>query len=336
MSIKENKSSLECPINTNLFVISLFKFVIVTVILYSASQSTFAWGPLGHKAICDAAWRASDSGMRQALASSAKRMGYKTYAESCLWADDIRRDRSYAWAKPLHYMNLPRDADSVVDGSCAKKNRAQAGSKPQCVWPAIQHYHQRWQNTGLSRKQRDEALLLFSHFVADIHQPLHVAYRDDRGGTRRNVTFEGRLMSLHSLWDSPILYCGTRSKWRQLGKQLSRNHSRYNGSETADIAVWADESFALTRLIYGELSSRLPASYCDKFHPLAMVRLELASLRLAELFKSKPFDAEPLRPSGGDSDADKVQSAPNLIERFSLFISQLLAALWKSILTLPP
>lgn len=331
MSIKKNKSSLERLITTNLFVISLLKFGIVTVVLYVIPQSVFAWGPLGHKAICDAAWRASDAGMRQELASTAKRMGYKTYAESCLWADDIRRDRSYAWAKPLHYMNVPRGKNSVAGVQCGKDRQ-----KPQCVWSAIEYYHYRWQDSALSQKQRDEALLLFSHFVADIHQPLHVAYRDDRGGTRRNVTFEGRLMSLHSLWDSPILYCGTRSKWRQLGKQLLRSHSRYNGSETTNIAVWAEESFALTRLIYGELSSRLPASYCDKFHPLALVRLELASLRLAELFKSKPFDPASLKPSGGDSDADKVQSAPNLIERFSLFISQLLAALWKSILTSPP
>jgi len=332
MSVKKNKSLSRFITFSNIFVISL-----AWIILFSLSPPSFAWGPLGHKAICDAAWRASDNETRQLLASAAKRMGYKTYAESCLWADDIRRDRSYAWVKPLHYMNLPRDADSVADGSCSNKTKSDLSSaKPQCVWPAIHYYHQRWQDTGLSQKQQDEALLLFSHFVADIHQPLHVAYRDDRGGTRRNVTFEGRLMSLHSLWDSPILYCGTRSKWRQLGKQLLRSHSRYNGSETTNIAVWAEESFALTRLIYGELSSRLPSSYCDKFHPLALVRLELASLRLAELFKSKLFDPASLKPSGGDSDADKVQSAPNLIERFSLFISQLLAALWKSILTSPP
>jgi len=302
MSMNKNKSSSKSLIDINLFAISLCLKSILSVALLSISTVSLAWGPLGHQSICDAAWRASSPQLQNTLGNTAKRMGYNTYAESCMWADDIRRDKSYSWAKPLHYMNLPRKAGSAREGQCKDIN---SGHKPKCVWSAIQYFHLRWQDVSLSQQQRDEALLLFSHFVADIHQPLHVAYRDDRGGTRQNVTFNGRLMSLHSLWDGQILYCGTRARWRDLGKQLYRRHSRYSQSGGGGVAVWADESFALTRLIYRDLNPRLPKSYCEKFHPLAIVRLELASVRLAGLIKSNEF--------GGDSGTDKVQSAPNLI-----------------------
>lgn len=313
--MKKNKSSLQIHFNFNFLILSL----LLTALLLLSSRS-MAWGPLGHKAVCDAAWRSVGPAIQEELARAARRMGYKSYAAACLWPDEIRQQKSYAWVKPLHYMNLPRGARSIAGHSCGK--RAQS---PKCVLAAIYHYHSRWQESDLSQAQRDRALLFFSHFVGDIHQPLHVSYRDDRGGTRQNITFKGKLMSLHSLWDSDILYCGTRAGWRDLAKQLHRHHKRYSADSLGRVEDWADESFALTQAIYEGLQTQLPSIYCEQYHPIAINRLELASVRLAHLLKAQFLDEQP--PSG-EPGADKVQSAPNLIER--------LRALWKSILTLLP
>ncbi|MFT6387842.1 MAG: hypothetical protein ACJAUP_001214 [Cellvibrionaceae bacterium] len=326
MSVRKNKSSFGITLNTELLAINLG-----LIILFNLPLSAFAWGPLGHKSICDAAWRASKPNLQKDLADAAKRMGYNTYAESCLWADKIRSDQSYRWVKPLHYMNLARGELSAKESNCFAFSR-----KPTCVGSAIDYYQKRWRDASLDQNQRDQALLLFSHFVADIHQPLHVAYRDDRGGTRQMVVFEGKLMSLHSLWDSDILHCGTNARWRGLGKQLYRRHSAYKTSQFSDLSDWADESFALTRTIYTKLEKRLPKHYCQTFHPLAVARLELASLRLVGLFAEQSS----VEQAGGEGRSDGLQSAPNLIERFTLLFTSLFnalwAALWKSILTLLP
>lgn len=254
------------------------------------------------------------------LAAAAKRMGFRTYAESCLWADTIRNQKQYSWTKPLHYMNVSRQHKQVAQGNClaGSRSRSLAKQAPRCVSQAVQYFHARWQDAHLSQIQRDEALLFMSHFVVDLHQPLHVGYEDDRGGTRTQVIFAGKLMSLHSLWDSEILYCGSNASWRTLGKQLYRQADY--GVQQGGIDQWADESLALTRVIYDKLEQRLGDAYCERFHPLAMTRLALASSRLASLLSNAPF--------GGAPSSDKVQSAPTLIERIS--------ALWKSILILLP
>lgn len=48
------------------------------------------------------------------------------------------------------------------------------------------------------------ALRLLVHFVADIHQPLHLTSRE-RGGNGDPVIFERRRTSLHGLWDGLLV-----------------------------------------------------------------------------------------------------------------------------------
>ena len=43
------------------------------------------------------------------------------------------------------------------------------------------------------------------HLVGDLHQPLHVGFLDDVGGTKTKITFEGKAQTLHELWDTGIL-----------------------------------------------------------------------------------------------------------------------------------
>jgi S1/P1 Nuclease len=41
--------------------------------------------------------------------------------------------------------------------------------------------------------------------VGDLHQPLHVGFLDDIGGTKTKVTLKGKTQTLHELWDTGIL-----------------------------------------------------------------------------------------------------------------------------------
>lgn len=242
-----------------------------------------AWGALGHRVTCDLAWRVSSPIIKTQLAAAAKRMGYKTFAESCVWADRIKGQSKYDHLKTLHYMNVEKSATTVVSSSCFKQRA------PRCVATAIDHYLSRLRKIKkLSQRERDEALLFVSHFVADIHQPLHVSYADDRGGTQRNVVFEGKLLSLHRLWDSELLYCqavnGKVVSWRNLGNQLFKRQlaSQYHQANVS-VHVWANESLSITRQLYRVVEKRLPDTYCERYYPIATEQLELAGVRLAKL-----------------------------------------------------
>jgi hypothetical protein len=43
------------------------------------------------------------------------------------------------------------------------------------------------------------------HFVADIHQPLHCANNNDRGGDDVSLMWKKRNTNLHEIWDHYLL-----------------------------------------------------------------------------------------------------------------------------------
>lgn len=68
---------------------------------------------------------------------------------------------------------------------------------------------------------RDIDLRFLIHFLGDIHQPLHLTGRL-RGGNNALFTFEGRVRSLHSVWDSGII----TKNIRELGNYTTQLPSR--------------------------------------------------------------------------------------------------------------
>ena len=56
-----------------------------------------------------------------------------------------------------------------------------------------------------SPAERAEALRFLIHFMGDLHQPLHVADDDDRGGNQRPVTLLGHPTDLHKVWDGELI-----------------------------------------------------------------------------------------------------------------------------------
>lgn len=283
---------------------------LIAISMLAFSHPAYSWGKLGHQVICDIAWHQSTPTTKQFLVASAKRMGYKTFADSCTWADSIKGNAHYDNLKPLHYVNVKRDQQSIARAACLSNQSHQV--LPQCVLTAIPYYFNQINNKNYSQRQQDQALLLLGHFVGDVHQPLHVSYADDRGGTRRKVVYQGKLLSLHYLWDTQLLYCqsvnGKRPTWRSLGRQLAfQPHVKTIAAQASlksaaiipgTVQHWGQESLEITRRIYAELSSlkpvdgkgsgaaqRLPTRYCASHYPLALSRLQQAGIRLSQLLE---------------------------------------------------
>ena len=72
------------------------------LLLYS--PPAFAWGGLGHEAICELAFRELDDTARQRVIALIRQDGeFTTFRASCNWADKPRQRASE------HFVNLPRD-----------------------------------------------------------------------------------------------------------------------------------------------------------------------------------------------------------------------------------
>jgi hypothetical protein len=190
-----------------------------------------------------------------------------------------------------HFLNQPRDARHVPEAGCTD-----------CVLLAIAFHRKQLADRTRPLAERGEALALLGHWVADAHQPLHVAYADDRGGNQidRLTGIYPEARNLHDLWDSGILARGLASRglrdWRAYAQALAGEIDATERARWAnsDPRTWADESYALvTRADFlycrwedGSCRSIgreriLGSAYQFRFQHEAERRLQQAAVRLA-------------------------------------------------------
>jgi len=193
-----------------------------------------AWGGTGHEIICEIAYQelsaeAQDE-VRRLIELDPE---FNTFAESCRWADRPRK------RAPDHYINLPRSQAVITTDECPLAKS--------CLFPAIKKDLEILQDKTQSDQARLDALKLLGHWVGDIHQPLHVSFKDDLGGNNIDATGVCR-GTLHGVWDGCILE-------RQSGKDANAIASDLLTSITEDErrswhsdlpAEWANESYQIT------------------------------------------------------------------------------------------
>jgi len=275
---------------------------------FSAPREAAAWSGDGHRIVCRIAWRLLDQPRRDEIARLINTFrdpdgnSISTFWDACSFADDARGKANRnqpGWARfdvfeTWHYVNVPRSTTIMTDAPCL------------CVISAVSSHADSLRNAA-SDRAKAEALFLVAHWVGDIHQPLHAAYADDRGGNDvRPVTSDFySATNLHSLWDGNILArLMPNPDWQAFADRLVRDltpaeQASWIRTRPVD---WAQESYNLV--------TSTEAQYCDwkqeagsitcaarpgerwmgekyqaEFADDVAQRLQQAGVRLAELLK---------------------------------------------------
>jgi hypothetical protein len=123
-------------------------------------------------------------------------LGNERLQDICTWADEVRSQSQYSWSSNLHFVNPQHDP---VDNECSFSMSRDCDNNF-CVVGAVLNYTDQL-DRGYGNQE--EALKFLTHFVADMHQPLHVCgvYT---GGNSFTVKFYGSNTNLHSLLDTGI------------------------------------------------------------------------------------------------------------------------------------
>ncbi|MCW5965454.1 MAG: S1/P1 nuclease [Bryobacterales bacterium] len=233
----------------------------------------FAWGPAGHRVVSVVAERYLTQETHRAVVEL---LDGESIAQASTWADEIKSDRKWDFASPWHYVNLDDDESYAT----APKNPA--GD----VIEAITRLRAVLQDRNQPRKKRAEALRFLIHLVADIHQPLHVGRRSDRGGNDVKVRWFGRETNIHAVWDSDII-----NHWELSYTELATFLKMPTAAERAQwqkdgVQKWADESMAYRARIYEIGDGRLGYEYGYVHGPFLKQRLVQAGVRLAGLLNA--------------------------------------------------
>ncbi len=234
-----------------------------------------AFGSIGHQQVCSLAYQLVKPDTRQQIDLLLALGPEQTLAQGCVWPDEARREQAYQFTTPFHYLNVPRQQTQVKPADCAANG---------CLLSALQHYAALLKQGGQNR-QRAEALLFYSHFVADLHQPLHVSYADDLGGNKTAVYYFGKPSNLHGIWDTAMLKSLGYADNQQLAatKLATLRPIIVRQWQSGQPLNWAQQSLAQTRRVYQSYKPGMLFSQpeLDRDGPLIETRLLQAAVRLA-------------------------------------------------------
>ena len=197
----------------------------------------------------------------------------KTLAEASNWADDVRERRTWRRSASWHYVNID-------DGQSYRQARKHRRGD---VLTAIARFERDLADRRSSATKRANALRFLIHFVADIHQPLHVGRWVDRGGNTIELSWFGRPSNLHRVWDSGIIGRQriSSTRWAASLRPPSREQAlRWTDSSPLG---WASECQRLRPVVYDLGDGRLSEAYYRRALPVVREQLLKAGVRLAAL-----------------------------------------------------
>ena len=241
-----------------------------------------AWGGDGHRIVAWIAEAELPAATRDRIHQLLQGDIAYSLAGASLWADFMTQERPET--KPWHYVDIPlHETAFSAERDCAGGD---------CVVARITYFNQILADPLRPREERREALKFLVHFVADLHQPLHCATRDDKGGNLTLVSFYGASMNLHQVWDSGLIARLTDDP-RAMAKRLHSTISPYARKkwQSGNPEDWANEAHRVARLVtYGELPTEqrpeIDNNYLDKARPMVERQLQRAGMRLAHLLRT--------------------------------------------------
>lgn len=238
-----------------------------------------AWDGEGHRKACQKAWREMSEAAKAGVSRLLEITTADDFANVCTWADDVAEHRPET--KSWHLLSIPKDARAIdLARDCAAPRS--------CVVEQIGHNADILAGTA-PKAERAEALKMVAHLMADLHQPLHVAFAADRHGHDIRITFLGRETNLHELWDSLLLGVPDPPS-RGYTPFLHDMNDRYNRERwsVGTVRDWAQETMWVMRapptgyvgnpggLVFDEL-------YVKQNYLVATDQLDKAGVRLGAL-----------------------------------------------------
>ena len=264
---------------------------LLLILLCLWSLPARAWGPDIHALIADMAEAHLTPTARSQMHILLDLEDRHYLSGVAAWADYIRRDapETAHW----HYVDIPLDQTHF--------NALRDCPGDDCITAQLARFAQRLGNPSLSPTERLEALKWITHLAADLHQPLHTADHDDKGGNLVNVSYFGRSTNFHAIWDSTIIHIamdlhpgpGGGHDHRQIlqaARDLDADISpaqRLQWSQGVSLSTlpaltiaWAEESHLQAQAAYaGPVGDS--SAYQAMAWPIARIQVQRASVRLA-------------------------------------------------------
>jgi hypothetical protein len=246
------------------------KKLFLVACLFVISQTIFAWGPTGHRAVGKTADKHLNKKARKALEQI---LGGKSIAMLSTWMDEIRSDSTYDYTADWHWV-------TIQDG----QTYDQALKNPNGdVIQTLERVINELKSHKLSAKDEMERIKFLIHLVGDIHQPLHVGGGNDKGGNDVKVSWFRTDSNLHRVWDSEMID-DTKLSYTEFAESLDTpTEVQIQQWQKATVRDWANESMTYRKAVYDIGNGKLGYAYAYKNFHIVRLRVLQAGVRLAGL-----------------------------------------------------
>lgn len=253
------------------------RFVLLLVV--SISLYTMAYDALGHRIIADIAYANLTTKARK---QCDKVLGLHGIVYTATWADEIRSDKQYDYSYKWHYQNL-KDSLTLSEIKFLFENPVAEGEH---LIYAIKTMSERLKND----KTDAEALKFLVHFMADLHQPMHLGRAEDLGANKISVQWFGKTTNLHAVWDGMISE-GQKMSYSEYSQFLQDKYASEKAKKQAETLIESvNNVYKLRTEIYSiGVSDKNNYNYIYQFSAKNNEMLFSAGIQLAkrlnELFK---------------------------------------------------
>jgi len=229
-----------------------------------------AWGKAGHDIAGELAYHFLDNATKEKLNTY---LGNTPIEGASTWMDEVRRDHSYDYMKPWHYVDYEAGTEYTANHNenlVNELNKAIA---------ELEHKD----NLDADKIKTDLEIVI--HLVEDMHQPLHVGYPEDKGGNTIKVNYMGKAQNLHHVWDDGIIKTQDIGYEKCLSIYKTMRPAEVAQLKTGTVEQWLKESRSLLPDVYDFKDNTIDEAYIDKNTPIIEKQLVIAGIRLAAVLE---------------------------------------------------
>jgi len=251
---------------------SLFSVVFVVFFSSSSLIASEDWGKTGHRTMGEIATKHLS---KKAAKKISALLGGESLAFVSTYADEIRSDDAYRKYAPWHYVSFPFGARYE---NTPKNKRGD-------IIMGIQNCIDVLKDATSSQKDKEFYLRMLVHFIGDLHMPLHVGLKEDKGGNSFKVKWFGKQTNLHSVWDTKIIE-GYAMSYTELTNNVDvLSKKEIQTIQSGAVTDWMYESRVLCEDVYANTSvgDNLGYKYMYRYVNVSRKQLQKAGLRLASI-----------------------------------------------------
>lgn len=261
--------------------------------------SALAWGREGHAVVAQIArgylTPKAAAAVDALLAADTDVLTSPDLGARASWADAWRKD--HRQTTEWHFVDVELDHPDLAAacfGFPASATPASAGPEKDCVIGRLDAFARELADPKTDAAERLLAFKFVLHLVGDLHQPLHAADNQDRGGNCVPLALGGpRTVNLHSYWDT-VAVEAIEPDADKLAARLAAQitPAKRKAWEKGDARTWAMESYAVAKSSVYTIGSKpgcandavplpLPAGYDHAAQAAVALQLQKAGVRLA-------------------------------------------------------